>query len=323
MTSKLLNWPDWKKNAQVRHLHQPVAGREGDRQPASRRAAEDRRQIRPNAEASRSKRGQEIFRSLCFACHGFDGKGMPMPGREGVTLAPPLAGSQDGRAGRCRAARAVAGSRAARSTARPTKRRWSRWAPTTTSGSPTSPATCARPSATTARSSPRTTSKKLRAATKARTAAVDHRGTARRLSAAAGKPQGMEAHRQPQAEGSRQGHRRRRRHALEQQASRKRPACGSRSNSRRRPKSPAWCSTAASPPTIIRAATRSSSPTTAATWDKPILQGKGNNAVTELLFPKPAKTKFIRITQTGEAKGNFWSIHELQVLKPAAKSPGK
>jgi hypothetical protein len=55
-------------------------------------------------------------------------------------------------------------------------------------------------------------------------------------------------------------------------------------------------------------------------WDKPILQGQGNNSVTELLFPKPAKIKFIRITQTGEAKGTFWSIHELQVLKPAVKS---
>src|SRR5262249_54577309 len=54
-------------------------------------------------------------------------------------------------------------------------------------------------------------------------------------------------------------------------------------------------------------------------WDKPVLQGAANNAVTELVFPKPAKTKFIRITQTGEAKGNFWSIHELQVLKPAVK----
>ncbi len=54
-------------------------------------------------------------------------------------------------------------------------------------------------------------------------------------------------------------------------------------------------------------------------WEKPVLQGEGNNAVTELIFPKPAKTKFIRITQTGEAKGTFWSIHELEVLKPAAK----
>jgi hypothetical protein len=55
------------------------------------------------------------------------------------------------------------------------------------------------------------------------------------------------------------------------------------------------------------------------TWDKPVLQGSGDRGATELIFPKPAKTKFIKITQTGEAKGTFWSIHELQVLKPAAK----
>jgi len=59
------------------------------------------------------------------------------------------------------------------------------------------------------------------------------------------------------------------------------------------------------------------------TWDKPVLPGLGNSSVTELMLPKPAKTKFIRITQTGETKGTFWSIHELQVLKPAAKLAGK
>ncbi len=49
-----------------------------------------------------------------------------------------------------------------------------------------------------------------------------------------------------------------------------------------------------------------------------ILQGKGTNAITELTFPKTQKTKFIRITQTGEAKGNYWkAFMRLQVLKPA------
>ena len=38
--------------------------------------------------------GQEIFRSVCFACHGFDGRGMPAPGQSGGTIAPPLAGSK-------------------------------------------------------------------------------------------------------------------------------------------------------------------------------------------------------------------------------------
>jgi mono/diheme cytochrome c family protein len=50
-------------------------------------------------------------------------------------------------------------------------------------------------------------------------------------------------------------------------------------------------------------------------WSKPIATGRGNARTTEIIFP-PVKAKFIRITQTGSAKGLFWSIHELQVLQP-------
>jgi glucose/arabinose dehydrogenase/mono/diheme cytochrome c family protein len=49
------------------------------------------------------------------------------------------------------------------------------------------------------------------------------------------------------------------------------------------------------------------------TWAKPIATGEGNSALTEIKFPA-AKTKFIRITQTGTVKGLFWSIHELDLL---------
>jgi mono/diheme cytochrome c family protein len=49
------------------------------------------------------------------------------------------------------------------------------------------------------------------------------------------------------------------------------------------------------------------------TWAKPIATGEGNSALTEIKFPV-AKTKFIRITQTGTVKGLFWSIHELDLL---------
>jgi type 1 glutamine amidotransferase/mono/diheme cytochrome c family protein len=51
---------------------------------------------------------------------------------------------------------------------------------------------------------------------------------------------------------------------------------------------------------------------------KPIAEGKGNTAVTELNFA-PVKAKFIRITQTGSVTGLFWSIHELHILPPAEK----
>ena len=51
-------------------------------------------------------------------------------------------------------------------------------------------------------------------------------------------------------------------------------------------------------------------------WSDPIASGTGNARTTEITFA-PVKTRFIRITQTGTARGLFWSIHELQVLQPA------
>ena len=48
-------------------------------------------------------------------------------------------------------------------------------------------------------------------------------------------------------------------------------------------------------------------------WSKPVATGEGKTGVTEIKFPT-AKTKFIRITQTGKIPNLFWSIHELDVL---------
>jgi len=49
------------------------------------------------------------------------------------------------------------------------------------------------------------------------------------------------------------------------------------------------------------------------TWTSVLKKaGDGSFAVTELGF-QPVRTKFIRITQTGSAERNFWSIHELKV----------
>jgi mono/diheme cytochrome c family protein/glucose/arabinose dehydrogenase len=45
-------------------------------------------------EQAQFKDGQTIFASLCFACHGMDGKGAPVPGDAKALLAPPLAGSK-------------------------------------------------------------------------------------------------------------------------------------------------------------------------------------------------------------------------------------
>lgn len=92
-TAKHLNWPKWKDEAQMTLM---TSASLGVKEIGAQLLVEA-----PKISGSFTKdekkqleRGQEIFRSLCFACHGFDGAGMPIAGREGATLAPPLAGSR-------------------------------------------------------------------------------------------------------------------------------------------------------------------------------------------------------------------------------------
>ena len=48
-----------------------------------------------SGELATLKRGESIYRELCFACHGMDGRGMAQEGAApGATLGPPLAGSK-------------------------------------------------------------------------------------------------------------------------------------------------------------------------------------------------------------------------------------
>ena len=54
-------------------------------------------------------------------------------------------------------------------------------------------------------------------------------------------------------------------------------------------------------------------------WGQPVATGKGNNPKTEIAFT-PSKARFIRITQTGSVSGLFWSIHELEIMKPGDTS---
>ena len=51
-------------------------------------------------------------------------------------------------------------------------------------------------------------------------------------------------------------------------------------------------------------------------WGQPVAVGHGTAALTEIIFPA-APAKFIRITQTGLHSTYFWSIHEMQILQPA------
>ena len=48
------------------------------------------------------------------------------------------------------------------------------------------------------------------------------------------------------------------------------------------------------------------------TWSDPVAKGRGPGPMTEIYF-KTVKARHIKITQTGRRPGKFWSIHELQV----------
>jgi glucose/arabinose dehydrogenase/mono/diheme cytochrome c family protein len=54
-------------------------------------------------------------------------------------------------------------------------------------------------------------------------------------------------------------------------------------------------------------------------WGTPVAKGEGKPSLTDLVF-EPVKTRFVRITQTGSAKGNYWSIHELRVFEAGSEA---
>ncbi len=98
MTGKLLSeakvWPDYSKFAQNAMLTSASKGVKtfgivlltgGERVGG---------QEFGGGEIAVLEKGRDIFQEVCFACHGFDGRGMPLDGlRPGTTIAPPLAGS--------------------------------------------------------------------------------------------------------------------------------------------------------------------------------------------------------------------------------------
>ena len=47
-------------------------------------------------------------------------------------------------------------------------------------------------------------------------------------------------------------------------------------------------------------------------WAPPLIKGKGVQPLTEIYF-RGVKAKFIKITQTGKRPGKYWSIHDLQI----------
>ena len=105
MTGKYLStadaklWPDYPKFAQQTMLTSASAGVKTLGTVLLTGADKVGGQEFNPGEIAVLEKGQAIYQEVCFACHGFDGKGMPMDGlRPGTTLAPPLAGSATVRA---------------------------------------------------------------------------------------------------------------------------------------------------------------------------------------------------------------------------------
>jgi mono/diheme cytochrome c family protein len=55
-------------------------------------------------------------------------------------------------------------------------------------------------------------------------------------------------------------------------------------------------------------------------WSEPVATGHGTGALTEIIFPS-TRAQFIRITQTATSPGHDWAIQDLQVLKPSPPPP--
>jgi mono/diheme cytochrome c family protein len=93
-TAKALNLPDWQKLAADTLASTKSVG---VKEIGSKMIQEEKVEKGDfnRAELARIKKGEGIYRELCFACHGADGKGTPIQGQPaGTTLAPSLAGSK-------------------------------------------------------------------------------------------------------------------------------------------------------------------------------------------------------------------------------------
>lgn len=95
MTAKMLKLPGAFKLVDASVKEARSAGVRAIAEQLAKDMREDSSQPERNPkELALFKEGQTIYRSLCFACHGVDGKGTGVPGQKDSLLAPPLAGSK-------------------------------------------------------------------------------------------------------------------------------------------------------------------------------------------------------------------------------------
>jgi mono/diheme cytochrome c family protein len=319
MTAKVLNWPDWKKDAAATLSMSASAG---VREIGSQLLIEPPK-IAGNFTKDQKKQienGQEVFRSLCFACHGFDGKGMPMPGREGVTLAPPLSGSKT----------AVQGDSLIRvllhGLAGPVDGKTYEAQMVPMGANPDqwiADVACYIRKAF-GNQGPLVSKddvKRIRGATQSRTLPWSIEELR------AGFPQPLTNSKEWKLTAS-----------TEKDLAKAVDGDTSTRWTTGKFQAPGqWFEIELPSETEIAGVdlntVRSGNDyprgytievsSDGAKWSAPVLKGAANSAITELMFPKAVKTKFIRLTQTGSAKGNYWSIHEVQVLQPVKPSAPK
>ncbi|MEQ1859113.1 MAG: discoidin domain-containing protein [Chthoniobacteraceae bacterium] len=95
LTAKRLEFPEWKKSLEALVAASPMPAVKEIGGQILRPAVSAPKFTMSRDETKLFKAGQDIYQTLCAACHGLDGKGMPMLGAApGAMLAPPLAGSK-------------------------------------------------------------------------------------------------------------------------------------------------------------------------------------------------------------------------------------
>lgn len=315
-TSKLFNWPNWKLEAQGALMASTSLGVKEigaqllveEPKVTGKFSRDERKQV---------ERGQEIFRSLCFACHGFDGSGMPIAGREGATLAPPLAGSKTAVQGDAIIRVMLNGltgpingkTYEAQMVTMATNN--DEWISDVTSY-------IRKAFGNNGKLISKQEVAKLRKELSKRTTpwTIDE---LRSLT-----PQPLSNRKEWKLTASHNG----------KELSKAIDGDIATRWDTRKPQSPdMWLQLELPAATDVTGLTLDTGKShndyprkykiefslNGTEWEKPALQGEGDAGALDYTLSKPAKTKFIRISQLGEAKGTYWSVHELDVLGAAAK----
>jgi mono/diheme cytochrome c family protein len=314
-TSKLFNWPKWKDEAQTALMGSLSVG---VKEIGAQLLVEDPKIAGKfdNNQKKQLERGQEIFRSLCFACHGFDGNGMPIAGKEGATLAPPLAGSKT----------AVQGDAIIRVMMNGLT-------------GPINGKTYEAQMVTMATNDDQwiaDVTSYIRKAFGNSGKFVDKKDVAKLRKDLAKRtlPWTIEELRafSPQSLTNRKEWKITSSHNPKDLDKLTDGDLATRWDSHTSQVPGMWVQIELPAVTEIAGLSLDTGKSrndwprgwkielsqNGTEWDKPILEGKSETSVTEFTFPKAAKAKFIRVTDTGSVKGLYWSIHELDVLLPPA-----